>query len=444
MFTTPNCYNSTLGGDNDVYFLKMNGNGTRILYSTYFGTDLGEDYRSSLSKEINNITIYGMTASTNFPVTKGAYATNLTYGGAFLSTFTIETIPGVPENLAAFEGDGNISLSWTPPLDKGNRPITNYSIYRGPDPENLTHYKVSGPETFFKDTDVEFGVEYYYSVGAINEIGEGFQSNCDWNISCTRPGSPYGMKAEVMIGGILIDFNSPEFTGGIDITNYHLYRNGEHIKTLRPDDLDHFDSDIGLGQFYTYNVTSENRKGESDLSKGITVRAKDLPSTPLNFNAKALGRKIILRWEEPDYFGGLEIERYTLYKGLEPTELNPVRSFEPDVLYFEDTHVYIGDEYFYSLSVSNEIGESMRTPLISAIPMEKPSVPMDIIAEPGPGYIDISWSPPQNNGGDPDLSYNLYHGTADIKGGLMVILPTGQTSYRHEGIPADTRVYLME
>ncbi|MDK9701434.1 MAG: T9SS type A sorting domain-containing protein, partial [bacterium] len=78
--STPNAYDPTFnGGTNDGFFAQLNGNGTQLLYSTFFGGSRN-DYCSDFIREANgDFVITGTTNSSDFPVTPNAFDT--TYNG---------------------------------------------------------------------------------------------------------------------------------------------------------------------------------------------------------------------------------------------------------------------------------------------------------------------------------------------------------------------------
>jgi hypothetical protein len=74
-----NANDTTHNGYGDVFVLKLNSNGSSIIYSTFIG---GSDVECGISIQIdskNNSYITGGTHSSNFPVTAGAF--NTTYNG---------------------------------------------------------------------------------------------------------------------------------------------------------------------------------------------------------------------------------------------------------------------------------------------------------------------------------------------------------------------------
>ena len=77
-FPTKNAYNSTFGGNQDVFVFKLYPDNNTLFYSTYVGGN-GNDFGSSIAVDSSgNAYVTGSTDSGNFP-TKNAY--NSTHGG---------------------------------------------------------------------------------------------------------------------------------------------------------------------------------------------------------------------------------------------------------------------------------------------------------------------------------------------------------------------------
>ena len=81
---TPGAFQTALGGGGgdqpDAFVTKFNSTGSGLVYSTYLGGS-GTDYGAGIALDgPGNAYVTGLTSSTNFPVTSGAFQT--TYGGS--------------------------------------------------------------------------------------------------------------------------------------------------------------------------------------------------------------------------------------------------------------------------------------------------------------------------------------------------------------------------
>ena len=104
----------------------------------------------------------------------GVYFNNTTsanWDGFDDFSLTVASAPYAPLDLSAVDGDGTVSLSWSPPTG-----ATSYNLKRGTVTGTYpTVIPVSG--TTYTDTPLTDGTTYYYAVSAINNVGEGANSD---------------------------------------------------------------------------------------------------------------------------------------------------------------------------------------------------------------------------------------------------------------------------
>ncbi|MEP9409920.1 MAG: SBBP repeat-containing protein [Candidatus Brocadia sp.] len=83
---TPGAFDTSKSGASDAFLVRLNGDLTRILASTYLGGS-SDEHAHSIVLDPSGINIYvtGRTLSSNFPTTPGAYDTLLNDGDAFVS-----------------------------------------------------------------------------------------------------------------------------------------------------------------------------------------------------------------------------------------------------------------------------------------------------------------------------------------------------------------------
>jgi hypothetical protein len=75
-------------GSTDVVITKYNSSGTALLFSTYLGGAGAEIVTSLIVDHQNNLCLLGVTGSTNFPTSSGAYDSSFNGGDSLRFTFT--------------------------------------------------------------------------------------------------------------------------------------------------------------------------------------------------------------------------------------------------------------------------------------------------------------------------------------------------------------------
>lgn len=90
--TTLGAYDVTFNGTpgpniTDVVISKFNANGSNLIFSTYLGGTSTETAQSLIVDSLNNVLVFGITGSSDFPVTSGAYDTTFGGGSGFSVNF---------------------------------------------------------------------------------------------------------------------------------------------------------------------------------------------------------------------------------------------------------------------------------------------------------------------------------------------------------------------
>jgi hypothetical protein len=109
--TTSGAFQTTLGGGLDTFMTKLNPTGSGLVYSTYLGGS-DDDRGSPIAVDtFGNATVTGLTLSTDFPTTPGAFQTILGGGeDAFVAKITeAEVAPG--PFTARVTGGGTIDVA---------------------------------------------------------------------------------------------------------------------------------------------------------------------------------------------------------------------------------------------------------------------------------------------------------------------------------------------
>jgi fibronectin type 3 domain-containing protein len=87
------------------------------------------------------------------------------------------TAPSAPTLNSAAASNSSVALAWTAPSNNGGSAITGYRIYRGTSSGGEILLATLGNLTSWTDTTVTNGSIYYYTVSAVNAIGESARSN---------------------------------------------------------------------------------------------------------------------------------------------------------------------------------------------------------------------------------------------------------------------------
>ena len=326
-------------------------------------------------------------------------------------------LPGEPGWIEVRGGDGYVFLEWGEVEYDGGLPVESYRVYRregGREVELLV--EIEG-ERRYNDTDVENGVEYSYSVSAVNGIGEGPRSEEVSVTPLAAPSSPRELKAFESGEGVLLLWSPPEYNGGAPVVGYRVYRSlqggdfmlySEVVGELR-----FTDSDVIRGIVYSYMVSAVNIVGEGVPAGPVTIRLPTPPAPPRNATVQILSDSLCLRWEEPEDDGGADVIGYTIYRSVDGGPLELLASLGLKREYI-DGDVQPGVRYLYRISATNRVGEGPPSDPVRALFAYPPSRPENLRgkvmkgAPLHPFYVSLSWEKPEADGGSPVEFYRVY------------------------------------
>ncbi len=112
---TAGAYDASYNGGNiDVGITKFNADGTALLYSTYIGGGGSETANSMVCSATDELFIYGLTSSSNFPMAGSPYDNSFA-GGPNISgqTYTMGFAEGTDMYVARLSADGSTLLAST-------------------------------------------------------------------------------------------------------------------------------------------------------------------------------------------------------------------------------------------------------------------------------------------------------------------------------------------
>ncbi len=320
-------------------------------------------------------------------------------------------LPTAPENLTATPGCGTVLLEWDPPLDAGGLPIAGYMLHRGTTTLNIGDLVGLENVTEFWDDSVENGRKYYYRLRAINSLGEGPFSPVISTMPVGPPDPPWNLQVAEGDGMVTISWRAPLRDGGSTVTGYLLSRVPAEGAFVEPLSLDAFttsyiDTGVSNGMTYSYRIRARNLVGNSSWSETIEVTPCGLPGRPENLTAIGGDGRVTLSWDVPGDNGGVPIELYYVYIGLDEGSLEVDT---PVPFTFHTFHgLTNGETYYFKVSAKNPKGEGPPTEVVSAIPVSLPGPPMSLALLSGRGSLELTWDPPEDTGGMPITAYRVY------------------------------------
>ncbi len=192
------------------------------------------------------------------------------------------TAPSAPTGLAAKAGNGQVSLSWSPPTT-GTTPIT-YDVYRSTTSASSGFSLIAfGLSTAaYVNTGLTNGTTYYYEVTAVNSVSTSGDSNVVSAVPATVPSAPRNVKASTSsTKGVALTWSAPSSNGGAAIKSYELYRStstGREVAylsiTCTSSTCSYTDAATTSRTTYYYEVAAVNSVGQGPLSNQASARAR--------------------------------------------------------------------------------------------------------------------------------------------------------------------------
>jgi FG-GAP-like repeat/Fibronectin type III domain len=187
----------------------------------------------------------------------------------------IPAAPTAPVDLVATRGNGQVSLTWSAPLDDGGSAITGYTVHS--DPGGTTTVATTNLDV----TGLENGTTYAFTVTATNAVGTGPESGAASATPATVPGAPSGVTAMGLNKYAQVTWLAPG-DGGSAIIDYTIVvQPGNRTLTMiagSPATV------LGLtnGVAHTFTVAARNDVGTgpaSVLTAPVVPRVPPCPGT---------------------------------------------------------------------------------------------------------------------------------------------------------------------
>ncbi|MBN1391073.1 MAG: fibronectin type III domain-containing protein [Candidatus Thermoplasmatota archaeon] len=332
-----------------------------------------------------------------------------------------QTVPSPPSRFNLLPLDQKIKLEWSPPEFDWGTSITSYRVYRGSNSDDLILQVESGGNARTFTDAVTNGVSYHYAVTASNEHGESSMSGPIDGMATGVPGVVANVTFRTGDSMVHLLWDAPVNDGGLPITSYKVQRGPkmdlmDEEFLLASGALSFIDTGLENGMTYYYKVLACNNNGGSAPSATVIATPGRVSDRINRLNIDGGLMSASLSWSNPEDTGGREGLNIRIYRGVSASSLAPhdVIPFDSDT--YLDLDLIPGEIYYYSLSVLNPIGEGPRSPVVSSIIYGPPSEPTIISYITSSREVNISWTPPDHDGGLPITGYRIgirHEGEAD-------------------------------
>jgi hypothetical protein len=395
-------------------------------YDVYVGTTPGGEAATPVNGTLIAGTTYDVTGLTNgttyyFTVEAVNAAGNSTASNE--ASATPATVPGAPTALGATRGNSEVSLSWTAPASNGGSAITGYDVYEGTTPgdESGTPFNASLiAGTTYDVTALTNGTTYYFTVEAVNAVGNSVASNEASATPATVPGPPTALGATSGNAQVSLSWTAPASTGGSAVTGYDVYEGaapgGESGTPVNASLIAGTTYDVtGLtnGTTYYFTVEAVNAVGNSAASDEASATPATVPGAPTNLGATRGNAQVLLSWTAPTSNGGSAVTGYDIYEGTTPggESATAVNSSPVTGTTYDVTGLTNGTTYYFTVEAVNAVGNSAASDEASATPATTPGAPTGLSATRGSAKVSLSWTAPTSNGGSAVTGYDIYEGT---------------------------------
>ncbi|MDD1772111.1 MAG: fibronectin type III domain-containing protein [Methanomassiliicoccales archaeon] len=318
-----------------------------------------------------------------------------------------DQVPTEPLDFVVQSGDGQVLLSWSAPLYSNATNVTGYWIYRGSAEDQLSLWTTLKAITYYLDTGLANGQEYYYAVRAVNSAGAGNLTEVLSVIPMTTPSEPILPNAVPGNMYLNLTWDAPNFDGGSDIIGYNVYYSQNMTLVGSTPDTYLIHANLVLGRTYSYVVVAFNEVGEGDVSISFSGAPDLVPGVPDDICVTSGVRNVTLSWSTPDDNGGSDLIGYKIYRGEAMDSMSLLITLE-DVLCHTDYGLVENATYYYAVSAFNIVGEGQISSVLRADVLGMNTVEIvSVIAE--NGTVGLFWQVDEDNA-LPAVRYWVYRG----------------------------------
>lgn len=453
--TTSGAYTRNYVGGIETFATKFNSQGSNLVYSTYLPGS-NNDYGLGIAVDgSGNAYITGLTQSSNYPTTSGAFDRTYNNGGDAFVTKVLSSGGGLSYSTflggssddrghaIVVDSSGQAIITGESESSGGNSYPTTTQAYDitngGGDDVILTQLSSSGGSlqnsTYIGVGGADSGSDLYLEDGIVHLSGyttsSSFPTTGDgFDRTYNGGGDAFIMKMDLggegLIYSTFMGGSGLDEAEGISVDqNGHIYIAGRTTSTDLP-----------------ISINSIDRTANGN---GDAFAAKFYPAYfgPSNLTADAGYFTVELNWDPPEEYevDGYPLQSYRIYRGLSASSMELIADVGNVTTFNETINYFISRDYYYFVTaIFDVIGESKETNTVVATPMVTPP-PGDPSATVGDLFINVSWGMLDQTYFDMfDIDYILYRGLSSEH--LTQYARVGENGYFNDtAIPPIPREY---
>jgi hypothetical protein len=332
-----------------------------------------------------------------------------------------DALPNAPTEVTATAGNASAQVSWQAP-DLGGASLSFYLVTSNP--SGITTTAVDTSTTI---TGLTNGTPYTFTVTATTVLGTGPASapsnpvTPSANATQTVPDAPSAVTAMAGVGQATVSWTAPHSTGGSPLTGYVVVPSvsgvlGAAMMVTDPAATSTTVTGLTNGVTYTFTVAATNALGTSAASAPsnpvMPVAAQSVPDAPTAVQASGGVARATVTWSLPVNNGGSPLTAFVITPYLGATALSPVRIEGGALTQGVVMGLTNGMAYTFTVAAINTIGTSAASAHSNAVTPAAnatvPGAPTGVTAvSAGPSKIQVSWTPPTDNGGSALTGYSV-------------------------------------
>ena len=366
-------------------------------------------------------TMTGLLNGTSYSVyvksTNGAGDSPATTYGPFTLG---KTAPQVPVITSVVAGNGSMTVNFTAPYNGGDA-ITGYKYILNNSVDDASAVTIGAVSNSFVISGLTNGTTYTVKMSAVNTMGTSAYSTVSSSVvPKTVPSAPTVTSVTPGNQQVVVEFSVPASNGGSEITQYKYRLNGGSAVALDGSESPFTISGLTNGTSYTLTMTAVNAAGESDASASSSeFIPSTVPTTPLIQSITASNQSISVGFTVNNGGSALTSLEYSLN---DASNVSIQTTASPLVI----DGLTNGTAYRVQLRVSNANGSTdMSEYSAYATPVTIPTAPSITGIQSGNQFIEVSFSPPLDNGSSAITGYKYA-----LNGGAFAAVGLIQSPYR--------------